>query len=210
MSLALYLTYSYAAWFSLLVALVIILIISKDISIKMLALFLFTAFLLFLSQIQNDKFADLINFHGRSSLASRMMIWRSALDIGRDHWFFGIGAGNFQEMYLGYQKFYLPYLEWAVPHPHSFYLTFWLYGGVFGAAGFVATLFFFFKDITAKISADRENRSYYLASFGIMFYVLIHGIVDTTYFKNDLAVVFWLSFLAVWSKKDGYSSQRQK
>jgi len=32
---------------------------------------------------------------------------------------------------------------------------------------------------------------------GVMLYVLVHGIFDTTYFKNDLAVVFWLNFLAL-------------
>jgi len=26
-----------------------------------------------------------------------------------------------------------------------------------------------------------------------MIYILLHGLIDTTYFKNDLAVVFWLA-----------------
>lgn len=34
-----------------------------------------------------------------------------------------------------------------------------------------------------------------MASLGIMFYFLLHGLVDTTYFKNDLAVIFWLNFM---------------
>ncbi|MEK7598133.1 MAG: hypothetical protein AAB487_00145, partial [Patescibacteria group bacterium] len=38
-------------------------------------------------------------------------------------------------------------------------------------------------------------------AMAIMFYILLHGLVDTTYFKNDLAVIFWLSFLILSQKK---------
>ncbi len=34
-------------------------------------------------------------------------------------------------------------------------------------------------------------------SLAIMLYILLHGLVDTTYFKNDLAVVFWMCFLVL-------------
>ena len=29
-----------------------------------------------------------------------------------------------------------------------------------------------------------------------MIYILIHGLVDTTYWRNDLAVVFWMIIAA--------------
>lgn len=76
----------------------------------------------------------------RSSLSSRVMIWTSALHIARDNPILGIGPGNFQEKYLGYQSFYPPYLEWAVPHSHNIFLTFWLFSGILGLVGFLVVL----------------------------------------------------------------------
>ena len=118
------------------------------------------------------------------------MIWRSAGRLIEDNWLWGIGAGNFQEKYLVYQKYFTPYLEWAVPHPHSLYLSIWLYGGALGLAGFVGLIFFWFRSFWRL----QKNPNLRFIGLGIMFYILLHGIVDTTYFKNDLAVVFWLLF----------------
>ena len=125
------------------------------------------------------------------------MIWRAAGKILEDHWILGIGPGNFQTEYLAYQKYFPPYLEWAVPHPQNVYLTFWLYGGILGMLGFLGTLYFYFAEIFGKIKSASGNAPLYLVSFGIMFYFLLHGLVDTTIFKNDLAVVFWLNFLVL-------------
>ena len=118
------------------------------------------------------------------------MIWHSAEKILESNWFLGIGAGNFQKEYLAYQKYFPPYLEWAVPHPHNVYLAFWLYGGIFGLLGFLSLVYFWFY----CLSKSQKNPNLKLIGLGIMGYILVHGLVDTTYFKNDLAVIFWLLF----------------
>jgi hypothetical protein len=46
-----------------------------------------------------------------------------------------------------------------------------------------------------KIKEKKEPLA--LMAMGIMMVILIHGLFDTTYFKNDLAVIFWLNFLAL-------------
>jgi O-antigen ligase len=145
---------------------------------------------LFFSQLEKNKLNDLINANGRSSFFSRMMIWRSAEKMIEDSWFWGIGAGNFQEKYLAYQKHFPAYLEWAVPHPHSVFLAFWLYGGIFGLVGFLTLIYFWFSSILRS----QKNPNLKMIGLGIMLYILFHGLVDTTYFKNDLAVIFWLLF----------------
>jgi O-antigen ligase len=134
------------------------------------------------------KYESLRGLGERSSLASRFMIWKSAGLMIEKNPFLGIGPGNFQEKYLEYQKYFLPYLEWSVPQPHNIFLAFWLESGAFGLIGFVWTLALFFKDNKKTIE---KNRPFGILFLAIMIYILVHGMVDTTYWRNDLAFVFW-------------------
>lgn len=125
----------------------------------------------------------------RSSLASRVTIWRSALAIGRNHSVLGIGPGNFQDQYLAYQKNYPPYPEWAVPQPHNVFLAFWLQTGLLGLAGFLALLAWFFRE-GARINTMPGSLGGLLTVLMLSF--LLHGAVDTTYWRNDLSAFFWM------------------
>jgi O-antigen ligase len=187
---AVYLTYSYATWLALAVAFALVFVIEKKaIFRKAFAAFLIMGTLIFL-QLGKDKFSNLISFDARSSLASREIIWRSAEKMIREDWLWGIGVGNFQTKYLEYQKYFSPYLEWAVPHPHNLYLAFWLYTGLIGLVGFFWLIILLFR----AIFAQQKNPNLKFMGLGIMLYILLHGLFDTTYFKNDLAVIFWLLF----------------
>ena len=187
-----YLTLSYAAWMAVLLALFITLWLNKKLSRKWLwlPLILLAVFIFF--QSGTKKMSDFLQKDPRSSISSREMIWSASKKILADHWFLGIGPGNFQDKYLEYQRYFPPYLEWAVPQPHSLYLAFWLQSGLVGFLGFILLIFRWFKNIFQR---PADNLKW--ISLGIMLYILIHGLVDTTYFKNDLAIIFWLTFLAI-------------
>jgi len=190
-ALAMYGTYSFAAWLALLAVLAgLFFLNSKSEKNKKIFLgFLILAGLVFLTQIKTDKLHNLLSFNARSSLASRLMIWQSAGKLVLDNPLWGIGPGNFQEKYLEYQKYFPPYLEWAVPHPHNLYLAFYLSAGIIGLGSFVLLIILWLK----KILPGKEEKIA-LISLGIIAYFLLHGMLDTTYFKNDLAVIFWLAF----------------
>ncbi len=192
---AFYFTYSYATWLAVILTALILFFFQKKISFKKVTLISLIIILLLFSQVRNDKFRALISLNARSSLASRIIIWRSAEKMLQNNWLWGIGPGNFQKVYLDYQKFYPPYLNWAVPHPHNLYLAFWLYGGISSLIGFMGLLFFWFYDVSRKIKKTGEPVLW--IALGIMLVILIHGLVDTTYFKNDLAIIFWLNFLVL-------------
>lgn len=188
-----YLTYSYAAWLAAIGSMAIVEIIKnkRKINLKKALIFAVLVFGIILSQWNTQKFTELKSFSERSSFQSRLMIWKSSVEILKNNFLFGIGPGNFQEKYLEYQDKFPPYLEWAVPHPHNIGLAFWLYSGLIGLVGFLALIILWFKKI---LSAENEMK--YMA-LGIICYVLLHGLIDTTYFKNDLAIVFWLNIAAV-------------
>jgi len=206
-SIPLYFTYSYGAWMGIVIGGVTLLwgyrriktrpesrkaISRKALMILMVFIVIF-AFVI-LTQANSPKFQNIF-ITQRSSLHSRLMIWRSASYILKNNWLLGIGPGMFQKHYLNYQKYFSPYLEWAVPQPHNIFLAFWLQTGIIGFTGFILILIRFFRaglKAIHKISKNKKEALTALILMAIMIYTLIHGLVDTLYWKNDLAVTFWV------------------
>lgn len=146
-------------------------------------------FLVFLSVIMAlniSAIADYFDASGRSSLHSRLMIWRSAAEILKDNLVFGIGPGMFQEYYLAYQQYFTPYLEWSVPQPHNVFLAFWLQAGILGIIGFIYIMIMLCFRLSLK-----KRTEFHLLVIAFLIYFLVHGIVDTVYWKNDLSLIFW-------------------
>jgi len=201
---ALYLTYSYSAWIAIILSLIIVNLIIKNgeifKKIKITAVLLIILSVILITQFGSSKFNKSFDWQAgsRSSLASRVMIWQSAEKILEDNFLWGIGPGNFQSRYLEYQKYFPPYLEWAVPQPHSLYLAFWLQSGILGLAGFFYLVFYWIKEIMKiirnNVSLKSDFKKIAPALLGIMLYILLHGIADTPYWKNDLAIIFWTVF----------------
>jgi len=204
MALILYLTFSFGAWFGTLSALCFSLWLNfkkkrtfwtsrKKLLYCYIVILLFIIGVSFL-QFPTEKIQSLLNF-SRSSLESRLMVWQAALKILNNNFILGIGPGMFQEYYLDYQKYFSPYLEWAAPQPHNIFLAFWLQCGIFGLAGFLWLLIRFFKT-GFKLSAI-GHRSLVIGLMAVMVYILVHGLVDATYWKNDLSVIFWLTVVLI-------------
>ncbi|MCX6765405.1 MAG: O-antigen ligase family protein [Candidatus Moranbacteria bacterium] len=189
---SLYLTYSYAAWVAVILSLIITALFGKrKLSKKFVLIGAIIILLIIMSQWNTEKMENLKNF-SRSSLESRVIIWQSATKILKDNVIWGIGPGNFQNIYLEYQKYFPPYLEWAVPQPLNLYLAFWLQSGIFGFIGFLILIIKWMHE-----TLKNEKNSLFLIEavlLGIMLYILIHGFIDTPYWKNDLAVIFWIIF----------------
>ncbi|MFH0805441.1 MAG: O-antigen ligase family protein [Patescibacteria group bacterium] len=177
-----YLTYSYGAWLGLMGAAIFIFIFLKF-KLRYIFLFFLIIILFFSFQASSYKFQGFLDF-SYPSLKSRLVIWQSSWEIIKDHSLIGVGPGMFQKYYLDEQVNFEPYLEWAVPQPHNIFLAFWLQTGLIGLIGFLWLIIILFKNYKPKIL-----NSILLCA---IIYILIHGLIDTTYWKNDLVVVFWL------------------
>ncbi len=206
LAVILYLTYSYAAWLGIFIAMIFLLvgfyrsgIISRrGLVIVSWLLVIVLGFVIF-SQLGSEKLGNLLT-SDRSSWQSRLVVWQAALKIGQDHWFLGIGPGLFQKYYLDYQKYFpVPYLEWAAPQPSNLFLAWWLQTGLLGLIGFLWLLVNFFRWAIGAVKKTKQPLAIILMA--VMVYILIHGWLDTTYWKNDLALFFWaiiaLSYRAV-------------
>ncbi|MBI3305454.1 O-antigen ligase family protein [Candidatus Parcubacteria bacterium] len=119
--------------------------------------------------------------------ASRRVIWQVALEIGFSHAFLGIGPGTFETAYLQNQPKHPPYPEWAVPHPHSLFFTAWLSAGLMGLAGLVWLFVVLWRRFR------QTKKSPFAGAVALTLMVpLLHGLVDTTLWRADLATVWWV------------------
>ncbi|NTV41380.1 MAG: O-antigen ligase family protein [Candidatus Moranbacteria bacterium] len=195
-------TYSYAAWFSVFFSIIIVSAFYQSRKHFLKTFFIITVllFLVLFFQINTQKFSDLTNHPEKSSLASRIMIWNVAEKLALENPISGIGPGNFQKEYLAAQPSFPPYLEWAVPQPHNLFLAFWLQTGLIGLFGFVflaCNIFIFLLKKENKNSLD-------WVLFSFLLYTLIHGLVDTPFWKNDLSFLFWffIAFFLLIKQKE--------
>lgn len=204
MLIPIYFTYSYGAWLAVLASATLatlLLVPAKKYLLILLSSLLFVFCLLFYLQLGSEKFSAISDSSIRSSLASRQMIWQSAFAMIKEKPFFGIGPGNFQAEYLALQPRFAPYLEWAVPQPHNLFLAFWLQSGLLGFFGFLLLLHYIFCAIRQEFK-HKKNALMLASLFGFVVYTLLHGLVDTTYWKNDLSLLFWLcAFLVLFLQK---------
>lgn len=190
----LYFTYSYGAWMTVFVSMLfIIFLLINSRKRKFLGSFLLICFfiIIFFTQLNTEKLSSITNFSSRSSLASRQTIWKVSEVLIKKQPIVGIGPGNFQSSYLAMQPVFEPFLEWAVPQPHNIFLAFWLQTGVVGLIGFIVLLFSVFHMLW-KVFRNKKNTALAASVFAFFLYTILHGIIDTPYWKNDLSFLFWI------------------
>mgnify|MGYP001809940019 CR=1 FL=1 len=78
-------------------------------------------------------------------------------------------------------------------YPHNIFLNFWTEIGLLGALIFTWLIGRYYYDAIKLLSkVEKNKRPLLLALIGAMSAIFIHGLVDVPYFKNDLAIIFWL------------------
>jgi O-antigen ligase len=86
-------------------------------------------------------------------------------------------------------------------YPHNIFLNFWTELGLAGMILFSFIIFkFLFLSFKNYLKNNSKSKKYlFLSLFFSMFVILLHGLVDVPYFKNDLAAFFFLlvSFWAI-------------
>lgn len=97
-------------------------------------------------------------------------------------------------------------------YPHNIFLNFWSELGLFGLLIFIWIFIkFFLTIISIKNKMDKNNRDKYILNglFASFITIIIHGLVDVPYFKNDLAMMFWIlmSILGIFMIK--YNKQHE-
>jgi len=81
-------------------------------------------------------------------------------------------------------------------YPHNIFLNFWVELGFFGMILFAYLIGKFFH-VAYKLYKKGSEKYLILGISGAVLVMVIHGLVDVPYLKNDLAIIFWLLFAMI-------------
>lgn len=149
----------------------------------------------------NHRLAVEMDFSNPSNtLVGRLELWRVSLQMLDQHVVFGAGLSGFAQTIAPY---------WNPKHidrfiyPHNIALTFWSETGLLGLAAFTWTMI---TGLWQGWHGWRRGASRWRPmQLGIMLAlaaVVVHGLVDVPYFKNDLSVEFWVLLGLSWAGID--------
>jgi putative inorganic carbon (HCO3(-)) transporter len=124
-----------------------------------------------------------------NTLVGRSHLWSASIEMLKHHIPFGAGLSGFATAVAPYWN---PYHPDRFIYPHNFVLTFWSETGLLGLAAFVwIVVTGFMVGWRGWRSADLGWKPIHLGVVLALVAVLLHGLVDVPYFKNDLALEFW-------------------
>ena len=192
--LTIFLTKSFGGWFSLLGAIIFLLIFIPRVTIKktlsLIVLLIIITSLTFYAHQRSFSHYD--NFWQVNSLQTRYKIWANSLKILARNPILGVGLADFKQEYQNYIDI-LPHeerpVEQQVLRPHNLYLDFWLETGIMGLVAFLWLILIFYQQNLSDYL--KKQNLLILPASAAMMAILLHGLVDTPYFKNDLSLLFW-------------------
>ena len=139
--------------------------------------------------IQTRFFRQLDPTYNQNTFEGRLQIWSDTLHMLRDHPILGAGLRAYTQVMAPYVSTHrIPEL-----YPHNVYLAMWSEVGLLGLAAFVALLvMLLWRGWRGLYRAHDFARPLLWGTSAAFVAIAVHGFFDTPYYKNDLAVEFWI------------------
>lgn len=113
----------------------------------------------------------------------RVWMWEETWTMLKKRPITGAGFGGYQTVIAPYhQKDFIEIFE----YPHTIVFNVWSETGLLGLIAFAWILIVWLRE------GERAKGEYWYASLAVVGAIVVHGLVDVPYFKNDLATLFWL------------------
>lgn len=133
----------------------------------------------------SDRVRALIFFQDVSGDV-RLALWKGTINFLRAHPFVGAGIGGFPDVYDLYR---LPSHVELLLYPHNLLFDFWTAFGLLGAVWIVGMIAWVIVTLVRRLSF---NDFFPKILLGVVTTYVVYGLVDVVYFKNDLAVMWWI------------------
>lgn len=139
-----------------------------------------------------------------SSAAVRLQLWSISQELIKEHPLVGVGLGTFEPAYQEklHQRFIQadmhnsprPIPEFVFRDPHNWIFSFWLNTGLLGLA-----LFITINAVAVwKALSSKKNVKSNILGFALIT-ILLFGLVDTIFWKNDLAALQSILLALIYS-----------
>lgn len=184
-AIGLFLSLSRGGWIALFIAGLIYTLIRAN--KRLLALVFVGAILgsMIVYVVPNWRYRVILPFLGQKSVSERPALWSAATKMIKENPVLGKGLNGFFENFPKYNSDQT--ITDNYPGPHNLFLHLWVDTGLSGLIIFVTLLV-----VMLIRSWKGRGDPLYLGVFLFLVAMLVHGQIDITYFKNDLAVLFWL------------------
>lgn len=125
-----------------------------------------------------------------TSNSFRFNVYHSSIDMFKDNWLLGIGIGNqnFREIYGLYMKTGFDALS-----AYNIFLEIAVESGIFALIAFLGFAITLIKNAIKFIIRSQDAKQVIFVSAAIISIcaVMVHGLVDTVFFRPQIQFVFW-------------------
>jgi O-antigen ligase len=132
----------------------------------------------------------------------RKAIWSETITLLKDHPLIGAGLASYTEKIIPYHGHVSGEGIEIFHHPHSIFLTMYVNTGLVGFVGFILMIAWFYRTGIRALKQHPEHDWALTLLISAMTILLVHGLVDSPYIKNDLSILFWtlLALQFLWVK----------
>ena len=138
-----------------------------------------------------------------SSNSFRFNVYQSSFNMFKDNWLLGIGCGNrnFREIYGLYMRTGFDALS-----AYNIFLEIAVESGIFALLAFLGFIISTLVDGVKMLlkSADTKQVIFLSAAVISICAVMIHGLVDTVFFRPQIQFIFWTMVAIISSLKKAY------
>lgn len=182
--IGLLLSLSRAGWLGLAAALTAYLVFAASNKFRKASLVIVIVTVIIVSLTPNLRYRFLLPFYGEKSAVSRFSLWDTGVKAVKESPVLGLGLTGFGQNWN--QLNTDPNLD-THNFPHNIFLNFWIEIGLMGLLSFIGL-------VGLVIYNGFKNR-HDVFKFGAALFILAlltQGQLDNPYFKNDLAIIFWI------------------
>jgi O-antigen ligase len=122
-----------------------------------------------------------------NSAVLRTHLWKATLQMQANlrHALFGTGLSGFKHDIQPYKNF-AGYTEDLI-YPHNIFLNFWTETGLLGLVAFIWLAVAWTRNCWSRLRPPGPQRVYFIGLCAASVTMLVHGLLDVPFFKNDLA-----------------------
>ncbi len=183
-AIGLLLSLSRAGWLGLGVAGLIYLFIVADKKVRRFASVFVIVIVMVIISIPNLRWRFVLPFYGEKSAVSRLSLWNTGVKAIKEAPIVGLGLTGFAKQWPRLNTD--PNLD-SHNFPHNIFLDLWVETGIIGLISLIGLMgLMIFRGLNNRADIFKLGASLFLIA------LITQGFIDNPYFKNDLAMVFWI------------------
>lgn len=178
------LSLSRAGWLGLGIAGLIYLLVAADKTIKKISSAIVIVIVIIILSVPNLRWRFVLPFYGEKSAVSRISLWNTGWKTVKESPVLGMGLTGFAQNWDRLNTD--PNID-THNFPHNIFLNFWVETGIIGLISLIGLIgLIIYRGLIHRADALRLGVALFLTA------LMAQGLMDNPYFKNDLAVVFWM------------------